>query len=94
MILDGLCLDKYIGCTVTVFVAGGGLSGSGFTGVLAGYDNNSLRLITDIGVAPNCPVYSGCGGVATPYNYCGKNPLGSVCEIPLCRIVAFTHNAV
>ena len=40
---------RFIGQTVTVFTASGGLSGSGFTGVLAGVHNGCVRLITDIG---------------------------------------------
>jgi len=53
---------RYIGQTVTVFTASGGLSGSGFTGVLAGVHNGCVRLITDIGAPPACPVGSSCDG--------------------------------
>ena len=42
-------MSRYLGQTVTVFTESGGLSGSGFTGVLAGICNGCVRLITDIG---------------------------------------------
>ena len=40
---------RYVGQTVTVFTTSGGLSGNGFTGVLAGFCNGTVKLITDIG---------------------------------------------
>ena len=52
---------RHIGQTVTVFTTSGGLSGSGFTGVLAGVHNGCVRLITDIGAPPACPIGSSCG---------------------------------
>ena len=55
-------LNRYIGRTVTIFTTSGGLSGSGFTGVLAGVSCTTVRLITDIGAAPACPVGSSCCG--------------------------------
>ena len=42
-------LMRHVGQTVTVFTTSGGLSGSGFTGVLAGVHKGCVRLITDIG---------------------------------------------
>ncbi|MCL2398788.1 MAG: hypothetical protein FWC91_03455 [Defluviitaleaceae bacterium] len=42
-------LMRYLGQTVTVFTTSGGLSGNGFTGVLAGVHSGCVRLITDIG---------------------------------------------
>ena len=42
-------MSRYLGQTVTVFTTSGGLSGNGFTGVLAGICNGCVRLITDIG---------------------------------------------
>lgn len=47
----GLFADmaRFIGRTVTVFTTSGGISGGGFTGVLACVDNNMVRLITRIG---------------------------------------------
>jgi len=55
-------LMRYVGQTVTVFTTSGGLSGSGFTGVLAGVHKGCVRLITDIGAPPACPIGSSCGG--------------------------------
>jgi len=56
--MDGLL--RHIGQTVTIFTTSGGLSGSGFTGVLAGVHNGCIRLITDIGAPPACPIGSSC----------------------------------
>jgi len=53
---------RYIGQTVTIFTTSGGLSGNGFTGVLAGICNGTVKLITDIGAPPACPVGSACCG--------------------------------
>ena len=53
---------RHIGQTVTIFTTSGGLSGNGFTGVLAGVHNGCIRLITDIGAPPACPIGSSCGG--------------------------------
>ena len=102
-VLDNL--TRYIGQTVTIFTTSGGLSGSGFTGVLAGVCDNTIKLITDIGAAPACPVGSNCrcgcsngfgfGGFGYNYtNNFGYNWLGSVTEIPISRIASFTHNAI
>jgi len=55
-------LMRHMGQTVTVFTASGGLSGNGFTGVLAGIHKGCIRLITDIGAPPACPVGSSCCG--------------------------------
>lgn len=57
-VLDNL--TRYIGQTVTIFTTSGGLSGSGFTGVLAGICDNTVKLITDIGAAPSCPIGNTC----------------------------------
>ena len=87
-------LSRYIGQTVTIFTTSGGYSGGGFTGVLATVTENYVKLITNIGAAPSCPVGSSCTGY---YNYnCnyGNNWLGSVTEIPICKIASFTHNAI
>jgi len=61
-------MARFIGKTVTIFTTSGGLSGSGFTGVLASVDDCVVRLITCIGAPPCCPLGSscdwdnGCGG--------------------------------
>jgi len=93
---DGFLLDslmRYVGQTVTVFTTSGGLSGSGFTGVLAGICDGTVKLITDIGAAPTCPLGSCCTGWGRNFGFgfngegcgagCGCNWLGSVTEIPL-----------
>jgi len=53
---------RYIGQTVTIFTTSGGLSGSGFTGVLVSVDCNVVRILADVGAAPACPVGSACTG--------------------------------
>jgi len=55
-------MRRYIGQTVTIFTTSGGLSGGGFTGVLAGICDCTVKLITDIGAPPSCPVGSACCG--------------------------------
>ena len=55
-------LERYIGQTITIFTTSGGLSGNGFTGVLAGICGCTIKLITDIGAPPACPVGSACCG--------------------------------
>ena len=89
---------RYIGQTVTIFTTSGGLSGSGFTGVLVSVDCNVVRLLCDVGAAPACPVGScctgpigsfggGCGsgcGFGGGFNsgFFGGSPLGAICVIP------------
>ena len=94
-------LSRYIGQTVTIFTTSGGCSGSGFTGVLASVSENYVKLITNIGQAPSCPLGSSCSGYGHRCNQgcgCGCNYgynwLGSVTEIPICKIASFTHNAI
>ncbi len=87
-------LNAYIGQTVTIFTESGGISGSGFTGVLAGVNERYITLITDIGYPPACPIGSSCTGFYKNTRYSGINPLGSVAEIPTDKIVAFTRNTV
>jgi len=117
-------LERHIGKTVTIFTTSGGISGSGFTGVLACVGGGVVRLITAIGAAPACPVgsncvdnwnFNGCGGgcdngfgnVFGGGGWSGSwgggfgggcmgpsNWLGAVAEIPLDKIVTFTHNAL
>jgi hypothetical protein len=49
-------MSRFIGKTVTIFTTSGGISGSGFTGVLACVDENVVKLITRVGAPPACPV--------------------------------------
>ena len=101
-------LIRNIGRTVTIFTTSGGISGAGFTGVLAAVTDTCIKLITDIGAAPACPIGSTCtntigncsgyGFNGFGFNGCGcgygTNWLGSVTEIPIDKIASFTHNAI
>ncbi|MDR1560265.1 MAG: hypothetical protein LBS84_11335 [Clostridiales bacterium] len=98
-------LSRYIGQTVTVFTTSGGVSGSGFTGVLAGITECSVKLITAIGAPPACPCGSECtgwgiGGLLGGLfgggcdGSCVNSRLGAITEIPVDRIVSFTHSTV
>ncbi|MBQ6554435.1 MAG: hypothetical protein IJR45_01820 [Firmicutes bacterium] len=94
-LLESLC--RHIGETVTIFTASGGMSGSGFTGVLAAVDGCSVKLICSFGAAPTCPLGSACnnfGSRGNRGNYSCGNVLGSVTVIPIDKIVSFTHNAL
>ena len=106
---EGLCIEsmlRWCGTTVTIFTESGGLSGSGFTGVLAGINDGCVKLITCIGAAPCCPLGSSCsGGWGAGFNGgfngglnggCdwGNNLLGSIVNIPICKIVGFVHCAI
>ena len=92
-LVESLC--RHIGETVTIFTTSGGLSGSGFTGVLASVNECSVQLICSFGAPPNCPLGSACNNFANRGNRCGcGNNLGSVTVIPIDRIVSFTHNAL
>lgn len=97
--MNNTCLTEslcaHIGETVTIFTTSGGLSGSGFTGILAAVTDNCVKLITDIGGAPNCPLGSNCScGKFRNRNNGGSCELGSVTVIPLDKISSFTHNAI
>jgi hypothetical protein len=100
--LNSLCeaMFRFIGQTVTIFTTSGGLSGSGFTGVLISVDANVVRLLSDVGAPPACPVGSACSGSFGPqgvrdnnFAFAG-NPLGAVAVIPTRAIACFTHNAI
>lgn len=103
-------LYNYIGETVTIFTTSGGASGCGFTGLLLSINCDYCRLSTQIGPPPAnplnnniCPDMCGFGGGPVGHD-CKKDcpdhrndrnrGLGSVVDIPLCRIAAFCHNAV
>jgi hypothetical protein len=99
---DDMC--RFIGQTVTIFTTSGGLSGSGFTGVLLSIDCNAVRLLVEVGEYPACPIGSDCDNIGDNCNLnnCDNgnhrnhrgNPLGAVCIIPTCAIACFTHNAI
>ncbi len=92
------CMYRYVGQTVTIFTTSGGLSGSGFTGVLLSVDCNVCRLVCDFGTPPACAIGSACGYPQEQYGGYGpgysRNPLGSVVVIPVSAIACFTHNAI
>lgn len=93
---DDIC--RYIGQTVTIFTTSGGLSGSGFTGVLVSVNECSVRLLVSAGNAPACALGSNCGG-PPEFNFnfnnnCNGSALGAIAVIPTCAIAAFTHNAI
>lgn len=100
-------LCQFIGDTVTIFTTSGGISGAGFTGVILSVNHRFVRLLTRMGEAPASPFPAESGAVpglsgfplAESESLLGKhhdnhNRLGSVCDIPIDRIVAFCHNAV
>ena len=96
-LVNSLC--RYVGQTVTICTNSGGASGCGFTGVLAAVNNDTVKLITNIGAAPSCPFGSNCTGCDRTNcgnwnNFGSDNWLGSVTEIPICQIASFTHNAL
>lgn len=73
-------LSCYLGRTVTIFTTSGGLSGSGFTGVLVSVCKTHVKIITSIGAAPACPVGSACTGCLPSYGYgCGYGGYGGGC---------------
>lgn len=106
-------LHDFIGETVTIFTTSGGMSGSGFTGVVLHACDDFVRLVTRIGPPPGCALgnacgknfrwgdsggfggfgggrNSCCGGYDGGYNY----GVGSVVDIPICKIAAVVRNAV
>jgi hypothetical protein len=99
---------KYIGETVTVFVSGGGVSGSGFTGILLSANCIYIQLITRIGPPPSCMLSNTCSYPSfwsnTPkpipaFNITDNmtgivNTLGSITYIPVNKIASFVHNTV
>jgi len=70
---------RHIGQTVTIFTSSGGLSGNGFTGVLAGICDGCVKLITDIGAPPACPLGSACCG-GLPFDGEIDGGRGGLCE--------------
>ena len=92
-------IRKYIGETVTIFTTSGGESGDGFTGVVLSVNRNFVRLISQIGTAPGCPLGSTCDNNEECKDKENNNNnrrfrVGSVTDIPISRIAAFVHNAI
>ncbi|MDR1914941.1 MAG: hypothetical protein LBQ68_10745 [Clostridiales bacterium] len=90
-VLRDLC--HYIGQTVTIFTASGGLSGGGFTGVLISVDDKFISLLVSVGMPPACPLGSACGSNEGFSLAEYGNPVGTICDIPRNAIVGFTHHA-
>ncbi|MGB8451641.1 MAG: hypothetical protein WCD89_04845 [Anaerocolumna sp.] len=88
-------ISKFVGQTVTVFTTSGGLSGSGFTGVVLAVNCDFIRLVIKQGSAPINPLNvgydDGCNG--RKYRDCCYRA-GAVVDIPFDRISSFVHNAI
>ena len=90
------CLCSNIGRVVTIFTASGGVSGSGFTGLLVWANNQTVKLVTNLPSAPPNPLGDcGCNnGLMWNSNYCNGSMYGSVVVIPTCQIVSFVFSEV
>ncbi|MBP1755677.1 MAG: putative rane protein [Firmicutes bacterium] len=99
-------MRRYVGETVTIFTTSGGASGCGFTGVILSVNPCFVRLVTEQGLPPTNPLAEnvcgemdngperGQGGFCKGRDRMPYRTVGSVCDIPVDRIVAFCHNAV
>ena len=101
-------LSRYLGETVTIFTTSGGESGSGFTGVLVAVNEDFVRLVTAIGTAPECSLGNNCDFLDDCRDFRGSDrfgrrhhrrrgsfrDLGSVVDIPICRIASIVHNTL
>jgi hypothetical protein len=89
-------LYRFIGQTVTIFTTSGGASGCGFTGVLMSVNCDYVRLLTQEGTPPANPLSPViCPRTRTDEKgYHNGYSVGSVCDIPICKIAAFCHNAI
>ena len=61
-----MCYYQYFIKIKSLYIVGlfqsGGESGLGFTGVVISVNCNFVRLITQLGIAPSCPLGSSCSG--------------------------------
>ena len=102
-------LSEFIGKTVTIFTTSGVVSGCGFTGCIISVNSCFVRLLTDLGSAPSCPIQESCqdsdgksrgllfDGIGTGIGGSKKEnnrKFGSICDIPIDRIAAFCHNTM
>ncbi len=98
--LSCMNFKAFSGMTVTVYVNGGGISGSGFTGVLLAANEVVVRLLTQPASAPACALGGACDTYIKAPALCAVCPNaqqfnpGTVVEIPIWNIVAFVHNAI
>ena len=68
---------EFIGETVTIFTASGGVSGCGFTGVVLSVNACFVRLITEQGTAPSNPLAENiCGEFEGKGKGCGYEGIG------------------
>ena len=90
------CLCANVGRVVTIFTASGGVSGSGFTGLLVWANNQTVKLVTNLPSAPPNPLGDcGCNnGMYWNSNYCNGSMYGSVVVIPTCQIVSFVFSEI
>lgn len=89
-----LChLNRYKGETVTIFTGSGGVSGCGFTGILLSVNYDFVRILTRRGSDPSNPLSNNicCNMKGSDTR---RHTVGSVCDIPVCSIVSFCHNAI
>lgn len=86
-------ISRYIGQTVSIFVKGGGMLGSGFTGILLSVCEDCIVLITRIGLAPACSLGNSCS-LSLSNIYQTKSPyyFSSITAIPVNKIACFVHN--
>lgn len=98
--LSCINFNAFTGKTVTVYVNGGGISGSGFTGVLLAANEVVVRLLTQPASAPACALGGACDTYIKAPALCAVCPNaqqfnpGTIVEIPIWNIVAFVHNAI
>ncbi len=89
-------IAKFIGETVTIFTTSGGLSGSGFTGVVLAVNCDFVRLVVRQGSAPANPLGENFNHERCDDRHhercCQK--VGAVVDIPIDRIASFVHNAI
>lgn len=91
-----LChLKKYTGETVTIFTTSGGVSGCGFTGMLLSVNCDFVRILLKRGSGPSNPLSNSicCNTNGTSLKE-NRHTVGSVCDIPVCAIASFCHNAL
>lgn len=87
-------LSRFIGQTVTIFTTSGGVSGSGFTGVLLRVNRNFVTLVNRIGTPPTSPINDDMLRGRDDMDDMCVFVVGSVCDIPIDKIAAFNHNAL
>lgn len=94
-------LSRFIGQTVTIFTTSGGASGCGFTGVLIRVNPSFVTLVNRLGTPPANPLSEViCGdrgngrGCKDDHDDRCIHTVGSICDIPVCKIAAFSHTAI